>query len=282
MKCSDVDKLLLPYLLSELDAEQAQNVRKHLDGCSSCTGNLQQMRRNMANLAIALPQQALDPQVKKQVLRSAESTKPPSETLTEGHPPGRNKVRSLGSALAGATVAAAIVFATLFPKVHQQQQRIGQLHAALASNAHQLSNLKRTVGARTHDLQNQRASAAAVWRSLKALDSPHVMILAMHSASKRSHAWGCILAEPSKHHWHLLISSLRPTPPRRIYQLWYITAAGKKVPGRTFHVTRQGRASVQTSVPLNIKKISGCAITSEPQGGSTQPTGAITLRASIR
>jgi anti-sigma-K factor RskA len=69
---------------------------------------------------------------------------------------------------------------------------------------------------------------------------------------------------------------LKPVPPGRAYQLWFIKD-GKPVPSVTFKPEATGQAKVeQVSVPAD-GKVSAAAITLEPETGSQQPTSPILL-----
>jgi len=69
---------------------------------------------------------------------------------------------------------------------------------------------------------------------------------------------------------------LKPVPPGRAYQLWFIRD-GKPVPSVTFKPEATGHAKVeQVAVPPD-GKVSAAAITVEPETGSQQPTSPILL-----
>jgi len=71
-------------------------------------------------------------------------------------------------------------------------------------------------------------------------------------------------------------AGLRPPPPGRTYQLWWIRD-GKPVPSVTFDVEPGGTGLVKgVSVPTD-GELSAAAVTEEPAGGSQQPTSPILL-----
>ena len=277
MKCSHVDNLLLPLFLGELDADPSHGVREHLTTCHACAQRYEHLRNHLARLAIALPSEALGPQLKKHIV-------PPSPQPPQAGAGGRKSrwLTTVSPSLVGATVAAAVVLAALLPKIHDEQQHITKLQASLAIHASQLSNLRRTAQQRAEDLTRLEKLSSNIWQGLSALGSPHVKILTLQAASRRSHAWGRILQDPGRQHWYLMLSDLKPPPQHRIYQLWFITNGGQKLPGKTFRVTPHGHASLQIAPPRDAKQITACAITTEPEGGSAEPTGQITMRGEIK
>jgi len=71
-------------------------------------------------------------------------------------------------------------------------------------------------------------------------------------------------------------TGLKPAPPGRTYQLWWIRD-GKPVPSVTFDIDAGGAGLVRAvSVPTD-GELSAAAVTEEPQGGSQQPTSPILL-----
>lgn len=76
----------------------------------------------------------------------------------------------------------------------------------------------------------------------------------------------------------VFVHDLPPAPAGRAYQLWFLTSDARKIPGTVFSADAGGGAVVQANVPAAERgNTAGFAITLEPQGGSTQPTGEIYL-----
>lgn len=73
-------------------------------------------------------------------------------------------------------------------------------------------------------------------------------------------------------HGHLAIAGLRPLPPGRTYQLWFVPASATPVTGGTFVVDAGGRAWVSITVPISLDDAHVIAITEEPSSGSSAPT----------
>lgn len=76
----------------------------------------------------------------------------------------------------------------------------------------------------------------------------------------------------------VFVHDLPPAPAGQAYQLWFLTPDARKIPGTVFSTNAEGGAIVQANVPAAERgNTAGFAITLEPQGGSTQPTGEIYL-----
>jgi anti-sigma-K factor RskA len=88
-----------------------------------------------------------------------------------------------------------------------------------------------------------------------------------------------LLVAVDGHHGHLAIAGLRPLPPGRTYQLWFLPASALPVTGGTFAVDAGGRAWATITVPISLDEARVIAITEEPSSGSKAPTGTYLLEA---
>ena len=83
--------------------------------------------------------------------------------------------------------------------------------------------------------------------------------------------------------WHagqgeavLVASGLAPAPPGKAYELWVIAKAAP-VPAGVFQVDAQGRVVFPLPAGLALAGVKTFAVTVEPSGGTTAPTGAMVL-----
>jgi len=90
-------------------------------------------------------------------------------------------------------------------------------------------------------------------------------------------ARGQVLWDRQTGQWRLAVFNLAPPAPGREYELWFITPDGQKIPSKTFNVDDKGQAMLMVEVPKDIGPIALTAITDEPAGGVSQPTGQIHL-----
>ena len=75
--------------------------------------------------------------------------------------------------------------------------------------------------------------------------------------------------------WTMITHDLPTVKQGRTYQLWLVTAKAEKISAGTFNTDARGRAVVQATYPLAEADLAAIAITEEPEGGSSQPTGTI-------
>lgn len=70
-------------------------------------------------------------------------------------------------------------------------------------------------------------------------------------------------------------------PEGRAYQLWFVTAEGRKISAGVLDPDAEGHAILIVSVPPEARATTVAAVTTEPAGGSPQPTGAIVLAGTV-
>ena len=78
----------------------------------------------------------------------------------------------------------------------------------------------------------------------------------------------------------LIADGLPRVPDGKEYQLWFIVG-NKPLPGKTFAPDSRGHGLIQDQVPEAARKQAVFAITLEPAGGRSAPTGAIYLRSEL-
>ena len=82
-------------------------------------------------------------------------------------------------------------------------------------------------------------------------------------------------------HADLVVTGMPQPPPGRIYEVWLRRASGPPQPtDALFGVTSRGSGSA--TVPSSLHGVSEVLVTSEPLGGSSQPTSAPVIRVPLR
>jgi anti-sigma-K factor RskA len=84
--------------------------------------------------------------------------------------------------------------------------------------------------------------------------------------------------------WHFFASGLKPAPEGKTYELWFVSKDGKTaVPAGTFDPSPNGEAALVTKVPPSISNsLAIGAVTDEPTGGVSAPTGSFQLKGSVQ
>lgn len=76
--------------------------------------------------------------------------------------------------------------------------------------------------------------------------------------------------------WTFVAHNLAPLSAGRTYQLWLVTATAKISAG-TFTVSPKGDVMLQATYALDRNALKAVAVTEEPMGGVSQPTGAMVV-----
>jgi anti-sigma-K factor RskA len=76
----------------------------------------------------------------------------------------------------------------------------------------------------------------------------------------------------------LFASGLPAAPEGKAYQVWYIAAGRPPMPGRVFKTDARGRGSLRDQMPEEGRAAANTfAVTLEPEGGVSAPTGKMYL-----
>jgi hypothetical protein len=109
--------------------------------------------------------------------------------------------------------------------------------------------------------------------------SPHVRFAKLAPANapdNPTNPCARIMFCPVSSQYQLRVFKLAPPPPGRVYELWLITADGRKIASGTFMPDASGTATHFFKAPKGVD-FQVAAVTDEPTGGSKSPTGTIRL-----
>lgn len=265
MDCSACQDLIVPYALAALDATQRQQVRAHLEtGCARCAGYLKEIEETLAQLPLSLDPVPPAEHVRNRLLkrldderRSAAVNPKVRSTLV---PPRR--ARWAEPLLAGG-LAAAIAVAVLWVKIDHQQRDIAELRNEILRQESRVDQLQ--------------ASLDREGNTIRLFSSPAVQLVLLQGSGDQPAAKGRAFWDRDRDAFHFFASGLKPLPAGKAYELWFINADQKKIPAGTFTVSPRGEASLVATPPAGTGRIAALAVTDEPAGGSSQPTGHIQL-----
>ena len=183
--------------------------------------------------------------------------------------------RRLAGPLATGTLAAAAAFAAVLlrPPAFLRPMPT-RPDPAVAALVRQLRERDQTIA----DLQSRTGRDREV---VDALLGTSTDVVRLEGQPSQPDAAALLVWDRSAAVWVLLARHMAPPPPGRTYELWYVTAAGRKVRAETFGVTADGYAAVQAHIPADIGPLALAAVTDEPLGGTNQPTGSFQLLAKL-
>ncbi|HZZ41685.1 MAG TPA: anti-sigma factor [Tepidisphaeraceae bacterium] len=243
MTCDEVRQLLPGYLTGALDAAESAAVRAHLaGGCPACQAALAETQVVLAHLPDGLEPITPNPATFDHLLSRIKSVPPLAAPPVRRASPLRYAIAASIGLLIGLGVA--------FLLVSQSSDRAHQLELALADRNSHIADLNHLLSS----------------------DQLHLVELA---GQEPTGPHGHILYNPAANQWRVYVFDLKPPAPGRVYELWAITPDQRKLPAGTFTVDAAGSAIYSGQVPQG--PVALAAITDEPIGGSSQPTGSIHL-----
>jgi len=241
------DDILL-CALGELTSEQRAELEKHLETCADCRRALEQLRGDMALLALSATG-AEPPLRSRQRLMSAIAKEPRRAQPVQRSEPQRVAWWRPFEWALGAAAALVVVFLL-----------------------HQNANLHRQIAGLEADSAAQReqlARAKEMMASLTSADAEHFILVASKTPPQPQ---GKAIYVRRSGTLVFLANNLPPLPPAKAYELWLIPATGAPIPAGVFKPGASGNATViNPPLPAGIEAKT-FAITVEPQAGSAAPT----------
>ena len=262
-------ELCIPYVFGRLNPGNRKQFEAHLEtGCEQCRRELSELYEATALLPLLLKQEA-PPSGLRQRLLSRLSSKRPEPPRGAKPTPQRETVEAPVSKAPPHSwyLYASVVMGTLMI--------IGLL---LFLNA-QL----RTTGELQKKLNDLQAQVQQKQDILGILQAKEVEMLQLVSVEADSEAFGRIFWEPEKRHAVLQVVNLPAQPADKQYKLWLMKDK-KPLRAGEFDVNKEkSNVFAVMTLPVGEKQeIEGFAVTLEPRGGSTQPSGAIQLRGTTK
>lgn len=237
------DSILLhalnPSDADALDASERESIRAHLgSGCPTCTASLAEAEATLAQIPLSLQTQSPSPHVRDRLMQRVLAAK------------STDKSR-----------------ATVLESGHPWRTLIA-LAACLALGFGATYYFVRPTYERK--LASMKAQADV-------LRAQNLQLVALNKMPPQPNASGRVMWDHDRNMWHVTVFNMTPPPPGRTYELWFIKPDQTKIAATTFNVDANGNASMMVNVPKDIGVIAVAAITDEPMGGVSQPTGQAQL-----
>jgi len=231
------------YALGMLQGEERAALETHLEGCAGCRRELEQLRGDMALMALS----------------------------TAGPVPPRRARQRLIEAVAReprqAAVAAARTWWALVPWVVAVAMAVGLVALWL-----QNSNLQRTIAGLQDQTAQQMAELQRARDVVSTLTATNAMRVTLVAAKTPPQPQGKAIYVRDRASLIFLASNLQALPPQKAYELWLIPTSGAPIPAGVFKPDAHGSAAVvEPPLPPGVQA-KAFAITVEPEGGSSAPT----------
>lgn len=233
------------YALSALEGEERLALEKHLETCPSCRKEVEQLRGDVALLALSVSGPT-PPSRCRERLMAAIAKEPRRSRARVSKPMAWWRVLEWGVA-----VAAVALIAILLRQNRDMWRHIAQLETNSATQ------------------QQQLVQAKELMATLTSADAVHFTLVAGKTPPQPQ---GKAIYVRSSSTLVFLASNMPQLPPQKIYELWLIPASGAPIPAGLFRPSPHGSATViKPPLPPGVEAKT-FAITIEPAAGSSAPT----------
>jgi anti-sigma-K factor RskA len=234
--------------LGTLEGEERVALEKHLEGCAGCRRELEQLRGDMALMALSAAG-PVPPRRARQRLMEAVAREPKRAAV-----PARRGWWTLVPWVAAAALA--VGFVAVWVENSELQRRI--------------AGLQRQSVLQQAELLLDRS----VVSTLTASDALRVTLVAAKTPPQPQ---GKAIYVRDRSSLIFLASNLQALPAQKAYELWLIPTSGAPIPAGVFKPDPHGSATViNPPLPPGVQA-KAFAITVEPEGGSAAPTLPIVM-----
>jgi len=236
------------HALGVLQGEERIALEKHLEECASCRREVEQLRGDMALMALSTAGPTPPRRARQRLLEAV--AREPRRTAA---PAQRGRWTFVPWVVAAAL---GVGLVTLWLQNSDLQRRISDLQN---QSAQQLAELHR---------------AREVVSTLTATDAMRVTLVAAKTPPQPQ---GKAIYVRDRSSLIFLASNFQPLPPQKAYELWLIPTNGAPIPAGVFKPDARGSATViNPPLPKGVEP-KAFAITVEPESGSSAPTMPILM-----
>jgi len=264
-------ELCIPYVFGRLNPGNRKQFEAHLEtGCEQCKRELSELYEATALLPLLLRQEAPPSGLRQRLLSRLSSKRTEQQRVAKPTPlPQREAVEAPVTKapphswyLYASVVMGALIIISLLFFLSDQLRTTSELEKKL------------------NDLQVQVQQKQDI---LGILQARRVEMLQLMSAEAGSEASGRILWEPERRRAVVQAINLPAQPGDKQYQLWLMKDKKYFRVGEFDVKADKSNVFAVMTLPVGEKQeMEGFAVTLEPRGGSTQPSGAIQLRGTTK
>lgn len=261
------------YALGALSARERTEFQDHLEVCRPCVEEVTTLLPVSRGLALVVPLREPPSALRARVLEhvTGSAVAPGAAAVARGvkvepAPRRRSRVRSVLLGLASAaTIAAAAGLGWFTADLYNQNRALRQ----------SLADETLRAGRAEIDATRAREAAERAESRLAILSAPDVVQITLVGQPVAPQATGRAFWSPSQ---GLLVTAadLPALAADRAYQLWFVAPPGPVSAG-LLQPDAQGRVSTRVDVPPTLTVPTALAVTIEPAGGLTTPTGEMYL-----
>lgn len=273
-------KALLPIAaLDRLEPDEQRALDEHLAGCDECSAELREFRETAASLAVGLEQSGTPDRVWDRLeARLSQERRASSPVADRTRVSARRAMLWRPAALVMTCVAAAasiyafVMSAQLSRAVRGRSElvaslneEISQLHSQLASSQSQVATFQRVLDERL--------------RLEKVLTQPDLQLTHLAPLKAAPADATAVVAVSAANQAAMIQAHGLPVPPSgKTYEFWWITKESGPVAAGLFSTAEGGSVVAQATPPPAAQHVLAAAVTLEPAGGVSKPTGAMYLK----
>jgi anti-sigma-K factor RskA len=173
------------------------------------------------------------------------------------------------------TVAAGIALA-LGGLLARSAQQTAMREDQLAALARENQALGERVAAQERTVAGLRDSLAAQATVLRVLGGPRTLSASLAPQGGAAGS-GRIVVDSGSGETAIVVAGLPALPQGKTYELWAIRGANPPEPAGLFTITGDRPAALRADTIARPAEVTAFAVSIEPAGGSTSPTGAVVL-----
>jgi anti-sigma-K factor RskA len=236
------------HALGVLQGGERATLEKHLETCADCRRELEQLRGDMALMALSVAGPVPPGRARQRLMDAV------------AHEPRRTASSTQRS------------WWTFVPWVAAAALTVGLVVVWL-----QNSDLQREIAGLRNDSAQQSAELQRARDVVSTLTATDAMRVTLVAAKTPPQPQGKAIYVRDRSSLIFLASNLQPLPPEKAYELWLIPTSGAPIPAGVFKPDARGSATVvNPPLPAGVQA-KAFAITAEPEGGSASPTMPILL-----
>ena len=245
--------------IGALPSDEERLVRAHVEGCAVCSAELQAMKTVVVGMPSAPLGGTMAPN-RSAEMRSRLVQRAAREAGGEADSDSA-RGKSSGSLLRFMAIAAVLAVIALGIADYNQYASRRELVAGAVKR-------DSVIGALSALVRERDAELAAI-------TGPSVSVVELSSTGVHPPS-ARMFWDKSTNRWTLFAHGLPTLKTGRTYELWLVTK-DRKIPAGTFKPAEDGSALVSATYALQQTDLKAIAITEEPEGGVSAPTGAVIL-----
>lgn len=299
MQCEEVQELIYLQAVGAADQAALAAVQGHLaGGCLGCQAVMAEATLAAAQIPLSLSPCASSASLKAELMRRAKSGNATNEAEVSATDPNckpaPRKILMWPLVISASMAAAFLLVAVMGLQANQQltSERAmdttvwQQLKASVAHDKTQIrllsAEMHQAIAMEQNKISVLHAELKAARNVEEMIGSPALEMASLHGAAPVRFAWGRVMWNAKMKMWKLCAFNLPHLPRSKTYEVWMITAHGKKIPAGLFNTDDRTESIMMTpKVSANPHAMAEIAVTIEPAGGSPQPTGAVLLTGHI-